>query len=370
MRKNTIKGASLAALAFAAALSSADPVKVTVNGDPVEFQAAQPQMIGGRVLVPLRGVFEAMGVTVDYNPDTRAVMADGNGHHVRLKIGAYDAEVDGRVVTMDVRPQIIDDSTMVPLRFLSQSLGANVDWRPEDDLVAIVARHDEGAAQVITPPPPPPPVINTPPPTVIIERPVETPAPPPPPPPPFVIDRDTVIPLRLDQALASNRNSAGDRVTATVLGDSGRLSRIPEGTELTGRVRESKQAGGYHGGTLEVVFTHMQFPDGSSYPIRGVVTRMNAPGIVRSDSGRMVAESGAPERFAKGEKEEGAPLILDPTRPTPTGGSALGGTTGKIVGVFHRLGHNVIVDRGTPLCLMLDESLSIDRHDLEHSGRG
>ncbi len=369
MKKTMRKSASVTTLALVAAFALADPVRVTVNGDPVSFRSAQPEMIQGRVLVPLRGVFEAMGATVDWDPSTQTVMADGNGHHIRLKIGSLDANVNGHVETMDVPARIFRDTTMVPLRFLSESLGAAVDWRPENDLVAIVT-HDEGAAQRIVPEPEPPPVVVTPPPTIIIEKPAPPTPPPPPPPPPYVITGDTVIPLRLDQQVSSNDNHPGDRVTATVRGDAGRYLDLPDGTVIEGRVREAVPASGSHGGTLQVRFTHIRFPDGSTYPIKGVVTRPDQSLITKTDNGRLVANSRA-ERFIgkNAPPREGADLVLGPAKGKVIGGSAVGGSFGAFVGVFdHRMAHNVIVPQGERLVLILGEDLAIDRHDIKEHG--
>jgi hypothetical protein len=51
---------------------------VTVDGTRGKFEAAQPQMQEGRVLVPFRGVFEQIGATVDRGPTTQSVIEVGN----------------------------------------------------------------------------------------------------------------------------------------------------------------------------------------------------------------------------------------------------------------------------------------------------
>lgn len=375
MKKTMIKSVGVTSLALLAALAVADPLRVTVNGQPVDFEAAQPTMVGERVLVPLRGVFEAIGATVDWNKDTQSVVAFGDGRHVRLRIGSRDADVDGRIVTMDVAPQIIQDSTMVPLRFLSESLGASVDWRPEEDLVAIVA-HPRMSAEHFGPPaaPPPPPVVMTPPPppqTVIIERPAPTPAPtpapPPPPPPPVTIDRDTVIALRLDQELTSNHAAPGEVVEARVTGGMGRHMEFPDGTVLVGRVMEARSADGSHGGVLKVRFSHLKFPDGATYAISGVVTDRNNASITRTDDGKLIANGRAERIVMRDASPKGAPLELGFGRDKVEGGSAVGGTVGQIFGIFdNRIGRNVIIPAGQPLALILADDLTIERHDMRH----
>src|SRR5579862_5741474 len=99
-------GLSVASLALAGVMASAQSftgaVQVTVDGNPVAFSAAQPQVMGGRVLVPLRGVFEQLGADVEWDQDSQTVTVVGGGRNIKLRIGSFDASVDGRVVSMDV----------------------------------------------------------------------------------------------------------------------------------------------------------------------------------------------------------------------------------------------------------------------------
>ncbi len=122
-------------------------VRVFVDGEPVAFD--QPPIIqGSRVLVPLRGIFEKMGATVEWNAATRTVVAARGNTLVELSIGSRIAKVNGRPVTLDVPAMIIGGRTLVPLRFISESLGAAVEWRAESRTVLI-----SSSGQAITPPP-------------------------------------------------------------------------------------------------------------------------------------------------------------------------------------------------------------------------
>jgi hypothetical protein len=120
------------------------PVHVQLNGQPV---ATNAQEVNGRVLVPVRGVMEQLGATVDYIPATQIVNADKGGMNVQLRIGSRAAMVNGQKVMLDVPAQIIDGSTMVPLRFLSESFGADVSWDAQANMVSINTM--AGAAQTI-----------------------------------------------------------------------------------------------------------------------------------------------------------------------------------------------------------------------------
>src|SRR3954452_10765463 len=92
---SSIKVAVAALTLAAVAVSSAQRIHVQVDGTPVRFANSQPQYINGRVLVPLRGVFEQMGATVDWDQQTRMVMAHRNGTDVQLRIGDRVASVNG-----------------------------------------------------------------------------------------------------------------------------------------------------------------------------------------------------------------------------------------------------------------------------------
>ncbi|HEY4438867.1 MAG TPA: copper amine oxidase N-terminal domain-containing protein [Candidatus Elarobacter sp.] len=158
-----IRAASLAALALGLTgiqPASAQAVAVTVNGNPIALNPA-PTERAGRVFVPLRGVFENLGATVVY--DNGTINATGRGHNVSLHIGSQNAVVDGQNQIVDQAPFIIGASTYVPLRFVSQALGAVVNYNGSNNTVAIVApgrRYVAGANvtppnEVITPEPGP-----------------------------------------------------------------------------------------------------------------------------------------------------------------------------------------------------------------------
>ncbi len=128
--------------AFAAAQSA---ISVSINGQPVQFAGTGPQMVDGRVLVPLRGVFEKLGAYVEWHSDKREVVASRGQNTVDLQIGNPNATVNGQAVTMDVPAQILDGSTMVPIRFVSEAIGAQVRWQEAEQLVIITADQAQAA---------------------------------------------------------------------------------------------------------------------------------------------------------------------------------------------------------------------------------
>ena len=111
-------------------------ITVTLNGDKIEFDV-QPQLIDDRTMVPLRKIFEAMGAVVDWDNDTQTVTATKDDKVVTAKINDRNLYINGVAKTLDVPPMIVDDRTLVPVRFVAEAFGANVDWNEATRTVVI-----------------------------------------------------------------------------------------------------------------------------------------------------------------------------------------------------------------------------------------
>ncbi len=156
-------GGSIAAFALCGGIAFAQSsVSVTLNGAPLTLNPA-PQVQAGRVFVPLRGVFEQLGASVVYDNGTINAQK-GRDRSVSLHVGSTQATVDGQPTTIDVAPFIVGASTYVPLRFVSQALGASVNYDANNRIVAL----NEGGG-------PPPPNMQGPPPD---QRAMQPPPPP------------------------------------------------------------------------------------------------------------------------------------------------------------------------------------------------
>lgn len=114
--------------------ASAQNVTVVVNGQVMSFDQA-PVVVNNRVFVPMRAIFERLGSTVSYANGN--INAQGNGRSVHLAIGSMNASVNGNPLTMDVAPFLVNGRTEVPLRFVAQALGANVNWNGNTSTVYI-----------------------------------------------------------------------------------------------------------------------------------------------------------------------------------------------------------------------------------------
>jgi hypothetical protein len=135
--KAVFPAAAVVALLIAGSAQAA-PIDVQVNGERVDFPYAQPTEVAGRVMIPLRGVLDRLGADrVDWRPARQEVIVAAPSGDMRLRIGDRMAVVDGRDVPLDVPPMILRGTTMVPLRFISENLGARVDWLPDQQTVYI-----------------------------------------------------------------------------------------------------------------------------------------------------------------------------------------------------------------------------------------
>src|SRR5437870_13817550 len=100
--------AATAALLFAVGSAQAARIDVQVNGERVNFPYAQPAQVAGRVMIPLRGVLERLGADrIDWRPARQEVVVSAGGRDLRLHIGDRTAEVNGRDVSLDVPPMIL-----------------------------------------------------------------------------------------------------------------------------------------------------------------------------------------------------------------------------------------------------------------------
>ena len=109
------------------ALAMIQEVKVYFDGS-MEDMREPPILRGGRTLMGLRETFDRLGAVVYFDSTTKQITAWRGERTVTLQIGRTEAMVDGRTLTLDQPPIIEGRTTFVPLRFLSEALGANVKY--------------------------------------------------------------------------------------------------------------------------------------------------------------------------------------------------------------------------------------------------
>jgi hypothetical protein len=123
---------------------------------------------GGTLLIPLRSMFEQMGATVSYDAASKTTTVSKPGAEVKVTVGKPEVIINGESRPLDVPPMIYQGVVLVPVRVISEGMGAYVLWVPDRRLV--VVRYIPA-----TPPPPPAPPPPAPPPPPPSPAPVKTP---------------------------------------------------------------------------------------------------------------------------------------------------------------------------------------------------
>lgn len=102
-------------------------IRVFYNGNELGFDYS-PQAINGRIMVPVSGIFKHLGINVSWDSATKTVNAWNNETNISFVIGSKTAMVDNQEIYLDVPAMAINGKTMVPVRFLSESMGYNIVW--------------------------------------------------------------------------------------------------------------------------------------------------------------------------------------------------------------------------------------------------
>ncbi|MBS3986232.1 MAG: thermonuclease family protein [Selenomonadales bacterium] len=124
-------------LVFTTSLGLAEqPISVVVNGRALVMDVP-PVIRSGRTLVPLRAIFEALGASVEWNDATRTITGRRAETTITLQIDNPSATVNTARVTLDVPPTIVGGRTLVPARFIAESLGARVGWNEQTRTVTV-----------------------------------------------------------------------------------------------------------------------------------------------------------------------------------------------------------------------------------------
>lgn len=105
-----------------------DKITVILNNEIIDFDDVPPTIIEGRTLVPLRRIFESLGADVDWNQSSKTVTSKLKDTVITLTIGENILKRNGENIEIDVPAQIIDGRTMVPVRAISEAFDVKVEW--------------------------------------------------------------------------------------------------------------------------------------------------------------------------------------------------------------------------------------------------
>nr|WP_257745844.1 stalk domain-containing protein [Thermoclostridium stercorarium] len=112
------------------------PVRIQLNGREMFFDT-DPYFSNGRTMVPLRGIMEALGATVGWDSSTGTIWASKGDTRVDMWNGSNIIRVNGEERTLDVPIQVKYNRTHVPVRFIAEIFGAEVDFNQDKNMVTI-----------------------------------------------------------------------------------------------------------------------------------------------------------------------------------------------------------------------------------------
>lgn len=123
-------------------MAAAPDLIVKVDGKVIGFPDQEPTIVKDRTLVPVRFIAENLGYDVEWNmADNSAVIDDGK---IIMYIGTNKAKINGQNVTLDVASTLINDRTMVPLRVVAETLNCTVDWFGTNRMILVNKRESDG----------------------------------------------------------------------------------------------------------------------------------------------------------------------------------------------------------------------------------
>jgi serine protease Do len=103
------------------------PIKILIDGKLQTYDQS-PIQESGSVMVPMRGIFESLGATLEWDTKTQTVSAYKGNTIIVITIGNNSAYINGSPVKLAIKAQSINGRTLVPLRFVSEALGGEVIW--------------------------------------------------------------------------------------------------------------------------------------------------------------------------------------------------------------------------------------------------
>lgn len=137
------------ALVPSIAVAATNP-SVTVDGQQVNFNVP-PKIENGVTMVQFRPIFESLGLSVDYDKKTGIITGKKDGLVIKLTIGSKVAIVNGEKVKLDTAPKMVNGSTVVPLRFVSESSGNNIVYDNKTNSIAIQSTSEPSVTPEPTP---------------------------------------------------------------------------------------------------------------------------------------------------------------------------------------------------------------------------
>lgn len=115
------------------------PITITINNKPLHTDVP-PVILDRRTMVPLRAIFEALGMGVSFDAATGTITGSKGDSRIQLVINSNQAMVNGKAVTLDVPATVLEGRTLVPVRFIAEGTGQSVGWEARTRTVIITTK--------------------------------------------------------------------------------------------------------------------------------------------------------------------------------------------------------------------------------------
>ncbi len=349
-------------------------IQTNVDGRPVIFDGTQPMMVNSHVMVPVRGIFEHMNSRVDWDQSSRTVIAHHGRDYIEMRMNNPSALKNGQTIWLDSPVMMSGGSAMVPLRALSEMMGAAVEWDNNSQTVdintigtvdlsspindqqerdrTIQGQQNLAADQAQV---------------VLLRqqndnnrndhnrgidyRVVNFPA-------------GTVLPFRLQDRLSSSESRSGDRFTAKLdTTSTSYYQGLPSSITLEGHVSSVQRRRGNRPGVLGLAFDRLRTVNGQVYAVQGSLIGLDNKSV-ENKNGRLVARPKASDNNLKyvGYGAGAGALISVLTKTNLVTDAIIGGALGYLLGQSQHnrpSARDVVAEGGTTFGVRLKRSLSI-----------
>ncbi|MFB5675626.1 N-acetylmuramoyl-L-alanine amidase [Paenibacillus terreus] len=127
--------------------------QIVLDGQQINVSgSAKPEIINGTTMVPFRVISENLGYSVNWNQQAKTVQVSNAGTEIQLAIGSKSATVNGSRVALNASPVIRSGSALVPLRFIGEQMGVDVSWDSSTKTVTLITQNSGSGNGVNTPP--------------------------------------------------------------------------------------------------------------------------------------------------------------------------------------------------------------------------
>lgn len=113
------------------------PISVQINQQKLDVTKSAPVNDNGSILLPLRTIFENLGLKINWDAKTGSITGTKEGLVVKLQVGSKQASVNGVLKKLTSAPKMINNVTYVPLRFVGEATGNDVKWDAKQQTVLI-----------------------------------------------------------------------------------------------------------------------------------------------------------------------------------------------------------------------------------------